>query len=130
MIRDRLSWMRFFSPILSASARREHHLSQLQTADDEPHARSIDASLRAATARARLSRPTCEPARRLTEGGGRIVDAALVPAPQRHNTEKEKAAVKANSSQRYSLPGFQPYSDQRRMGSQAIPSLSPSISGR
>ena len=99
IIRDRLSWMRFFGFDLGGTMPDENTIRHYRgSANRELDARGIDTGVRAATARGRLSRPICEPARRLTGGGGQIADARLVPAPKQRNNEEERTAIKVDKA--------------------------------
>ena len=84
MIRDRLSWMRFFGFDLGGTMPDENTIRHYRNRLGESG--TLDALMKAFEAQ-------------LTEQGylamgGQIVDATLVPAPKQRNTEAEKAAIK------------------------------------
>jgi IS5 family transposase len=88
MIRDRLSWMRFFGFDLGASMPDENTIRYYrnrltQSGTLERLMEAFDRQLREQGYLAM---------------GGQIVDATLVPAPKQRNTEEEKAAVKDGKS--------------------------------
>ena len=88
MIRDRLSWMRFFGFDLGGAMPDEntirHYRNRLtETGTLEALMQAFEQQLREAGYLAM---------------GGQIVDATLVPAPKQRNTEDEKAAIKAGKS--------------------------------
>ena len=88
MIRDRLSWMRFVSFEPGGATPDENTIRHFRDRLTETGA---------------LKRMMKAFDRQLQKKGyipmsGRIVDASLVPAPGRRNTEDEKAAVKAGKS--------------------------------
>ena len=90
MIRDRLSWMRFFGFDLGGAMPDEntirHYRNRLTDSGTlEALMQAFEQQLREAGYLAM---------------GGEIVDATLVPAPKQRNTEDEKAAVKAGKSAR------------------------------
>jgi transposase, IS5 family len=90
MIRDRLSWMRFFGFDLGGAMPDEntirHYRNRLATSGTlEALMQAFEQQLREAGYLAM---------------GGQIVDATLVPAPKQRNTEGEKAAIKAGKSAR------------------------------
>lgn len=90
MIRDRLSWMRFFGFDLGGAMPDEntirHYRNRLtETGTLEALMQAFEQQLREAGYLAM---------------GGQIVDATLVPAPKQRNTEDEKAAIKAGKSAR------------------------------
>ncbi|GIX19808.1 MAG: hypothetical protein KatS3mg120_1484 [Erythrobacter sp.] len=90
MIRDRLSWMRFFGFDLGGAMPDEntirHYRNRLtQSGTLEALMQAFEQQLREAGYLAM---------------GGQIVDATLVPAPKQRNTEDEKAAIKAGKSAR------------------------------
>jgi IS5 family transposase len=88
MIRDRLSWMRFFGFNLGGAMPDENTIRHYRNRMTESG--TLDALMQA-----------CE--QQLREAGylsmgGQIVDATLVPAPKQRNTEDEKATIKAGKS--------------------------------
>lgn len=88
MIRDRLSWMRFFGFDLGAAMPDEntirHYRNRLtQSGAFEQLMQAFDQHLHEQGYLAM---------------GGQIVDATLVPAPKQRNTQDEKAAVKQGKS--------------------------------
>lgn len=88
MIRDRLSWMRFFGFDLGGTMPDENTIRHYRNRLGESG--TLDALMKAFEAQ-------------LTEQGylamgGQIVDATLVPAPKQRNTEAEKAAIKKGRS--------------------------------
>jgi len=90
IIRDRLSWMRFFGFDLGGAMPDEntirHYRNRLTTSGTlEALMQAFEQQLREAGYLAM---------------GGQIVDATLVPAPKQRNTEDEKAAIKAGKSAR------------------------------
>ncbi|CCW18087.1 Mobile element protein [Sphingobium indicum BiD32] len=92
MIRDRLSWMRFFGFDLGGTMPDEntirHYRSRLTESGTLMQA--VEQQLRE---------------RGYLAMGGQIVDATLVPAPKQRNTEEEKVAVKAGRSAKQTWPG-------------------------
>jgi len=95
MIRDRLSWMRFFGFDLGGTMPDEntirHYRNRLtQSGTLERLMQAFDRQLHE---------------RGYLAMGGQIVDATLVPAPKQRNTEDEKAAVEAGRSARQIWPG-------------------------
>ena len=89
MIRDRLSWMRFFGFDLGG------------TMPDENTIRHYRNRLSESGTLGALMQQAFE--QQLTEQGylamgGQIVDATLVPAPKQRNTEEERAAIKKGRS--------------------------------
>ena len=95
MIRDRLSWMRFFGFDLGGTMPDENTIRHYRNRLGENRNRlgesgTLDALMKAFD-------------EQLTEQGylamgGQIVDATLVPAPKQRNTEAEKAAIKKGRS--------------------------------
>lgn len=88
MIRDRLSWMRFFGFDLGGAMPEEntirHHRNLLTTSGTlKEFMEAFDQPL---------------PEAGYLAMGGQIVDATLVPAPKQRNTEGEKATIKAGKS--------------------------------
>ena len=84
MIRDRLSWMRFFGFDLGGAMPDEntirHYRNRLTTSGTlEALMQAFEQQLREAG---------------FLSMGGQIVDATLVPAPRQRNTDEEKAAIK------------------------------------
>lgn len=103
MIRDRLSWMRFFGFDLGASMPDEntirHYRNRLtQSGTLERLMEAFDRQLREQGYLAM---------------GGQIVDATLVPAPKQRNTEEEKAAVKDGKSANEIWPDKPPKAHQK-----------------
>ncbi|MFC4291447.1 transposase [Sphingorhabdus arenilitoris] len=88
MIRDRLSWMRFFGFDLGGVMPDEntirHYRSRLM--ESGALAEAMQAFEQQLQAQGYLAM------------GGQIIDATLVPAPKQRNTEDEKAAIKAGRS--------------------------------
>lgn len=95
MIRDRLSWMRFFGFDLGGTMPDEntirHYRNRLTTSG------TLEALMQAFEQQLRE--------RGYLAMGGQIVDATLVPAPKQRNTEEEKVAVKAGKSAKQIWPG-------------------------
>lgn len=95
MIRDRLSWMRFFGFDLGGTMPDEntirHYRNSLTTSG------TLDTLMQAFELQLREAGYLAM--------GGQIVDATLVPAPKQRNTEEEKAAVKEGESARQIWPG-------------------------
>jgi IS5 family transposase len=90
MIRDRLSWMRFFGFDLGGVMPDENTIRHYRN-------RLSESGTLAALMQA-FDRQLHEQG--YLAMGGQIVDATLVPAPKQRNTEDEKAAVKAGRSAR------------------------------
>ncbi|MFC4290800.1 transposase [Sphingorhabdus arenilitoris] len=88
MIRDRLSWMRFFGFDLGGVMPDEntirHYRNRLM--ESGALAEAMGAFEQQLQAQGYLAM------------GGQIIDATLVPAPKQRNTEAEKAAIKAGRS--------------------------------
>ena len=94
MMRDRLSWMRFFGFDLGGAMPDENtirHYRNRLTASG-----TLEALLQAFEQQLREAGYLAM--------GGQIVDATLVPAPKQRNTEDEKAAIKAGKSARQIWP--------------------------
>lgn len=88
MIRDRLSWMRFFGFDLGGKMPDENTIRHYRNRLTESG--TLEALMQAFEQQLRE--------RGYLAMGGQIVDATLVPAPNQRNTEEEKAAVKAGRS--------------------------------
>jgi transposase, IS5 family len=88
MIRDRLSWMRFFGFDLGGTMPDENTIRHYRNRLTESG--TLEALMQAFEQQLRE--------RGYLAMGGQIVDATLVPAPNQRNTEEEKAAVKAGRS--------------------------------
>ncbi|MEQ8743978.1 IS5 family transposase [Parasphingorhabdus sp.] len=88
MIRDRLSWMRFFGFDLGGAMPDENTIRHYRNRLSESGTLGslMEAFDHQLTQQGYLAM------------GGQIVDATLVPAPKQRNTEDEKAAVKAGRS--------------------------------
>lgn len=95
MIRDRLSWMRFFGFDLGGTMPDENTIRHYRNRLSESG--TLEALMQAFEQQLRE--------RGYLAMGGQIVDATLVPAPKQRNTEEEKAAVKAGRSARQIWPG-------------------------
>ena len=88
MIRDRLSWMRFFGFELGSAMPDENTIRHYRNRLTESS--TLEALMQAFEEQLRE-------AGYLTMGG-QIVDATLVPAPKQRNTEDEKTAINAGKS--------------------------------
>jgi len=88
MIRDRLSWMRFFGFDLGGVMPDENTIRHYRNRLTESG--TLDALMQAFEQQLREAGYLAM--------GGQIVDATLVPAPKQRNTEDEKAAIKAGKS--------------------------------
>ncbi len=95
MIRDRLSWMRFFGFDLGGTMPDENTIRHYRNRLTESG--TLEALMQAFEQQLRE--------RGYLAMGGQIVDATLVPAPKQRNTDEEKAAVKAGKSARQIWPG-------------------------
>ena len=95
MIRDRLSWMRFFGFDLGGTMPDENTIRHYRNRLSESG--TLEALMQAFEQQLRE--------RGYLAMGGQIVDATLVPAPKQRNTEAEKAAVKAGKSAKQIWPG-------------------------
>ena len=90
MIRDRLSWMRFFGFDLGGAMPDENTIRHYRNRLTESG--TLEALMQAFEQQLREVGYLAM--------GGQIVDATLVPAPKQRNTEDEKAAIKAGKSAR------------------------------
>ena len=90
MIRDRLSWMRFFGFDLGGAMPNENTIRHYRNRLTESG--TLDALMQAFEQQLREAGYLAR--------GGQIVDATLVPAPKQRTTEEEKAAIKAGKSAR------------------------------
>lgn len=88
MIRDRLSWMRFFGFGLGDAMPDENTIRHYRNRLTE--CGTLDALMQAFEQQLRKAGYLAV--------GGKIVDATLVPAPKQRHTEDEKAAIKAGGS--------------------------------
>jgi transposase len=88
MIRDRLSWMRFFGFDLGGAMPDENTIRHYRNRLTESG--TLEALMQAFEQQLREAGYLAM--------GGQIVDATLVPAPKQRNTEDEKAAIKAGKS--------------------------------
>ncbi len=88
MIRDRLSWMRFFGFDLGGTMPDENTIRHYRNRLTESG--TLEALMQAFEQQLREAGYLAI--------GGQIVDATLVPAPKQRNTEEEKAAIKAGKS--------------------------------
>lgn len=95
MIRDRLSWMRFFGSDLGGTMPNENTIGHYRNRLTESG--TLDALMQAFEQQLRE--------RGYLAMGGQIVDATLVPAPKQRNTEEEKVAVKADKLAKQIWPG-------------------------
>jgi IS5 family transposase len=95
MIRDRLSWMRFFGFDLGGTMPDENTIRHYRNRLTESG--TLEALMQAFEQQLRE--------RGYLAMGGQIVDATLVPAPKQRNTDEEKAAVTAGKSARQIWPG-------------------------
>lgn len=95
MIRDRLSWMRFFGFDLGGTMPDENTIRHYRNRLTESG--TLEALMQAFEQQLRE--------RGYLAMSGQIVDATLVPAPKQRNTEAEKAAVKAGRSAKQIWPG-------------------------
>lgn len=101
MIRDRLSWMRFFGFDLGSAMPDENTIRHYRNRLTERG--TLEALMQAFEQQLRE--------RGYLAMGGQIVDATLVPAPKQRNTEEEKAAIKKGRSAKQiwpSKPGGKP----------------------
>jgi transposase len=88
LIRDRLSWMRFFGFNLGGTMPDESTIRHYRNRLTESG--TLDALMQAFKQQLRIAGYLAI--------GGQIDDATLVPAPKQRNNEDEKAAIKAGKS--------------------------------